>query len=412
MHVLFVHPNYPAQFGHVARHLVAAHGLRCTFVSRHPPGTDDGVERIRYVLTGGTTQYTHPFCVPVEDVLWRTNAVYQALRARPDVRPDLIVAHAGHVVAPLLADLYSCPLVNYFEFYSRMTGPPARHRPDLPAGGDHRPANHMRNSLALLNLEECDLGYSPTVWQRDQFPAVYQPKVQVIFDGLDLAVWHPHPNAPRRVGGRTIPDGTRIVTYVSRGLESVRGFDIFMRAADIVCRRRTDVLFVVVGEDRSFYHPDDEFTGGQSFRQWTLARGNYDLSRFHFTGPLPAGELADLFSATDLHVYLTVPFVLSWSLLNALACGAPVLGSDTAPVREVIRDGETGLLTDFFDAEAMADRMGEVLDRPQDFRHLGQNGVELVRREYGLDVCLPRMVQLYHDAATARASRLRADGTS
>jgi glycosyltransferase involved in cell wall biosynthesis len=104
-----------------------------------------------------------------------------------------------------------------------------------------------------------------------------------------------------------------------------------------------------------------------------------------------------------------VPFVLSWSLLNALACGAVVLGSDTASVREIIRPGETGLLTDFFDAEAMADRMGEVLDRPQEYRHLGMNGAELVRREYALDVCLPRMVQMYQDSAAARAKRVLID---
>jgi glycosyltransferase involved in cell wall biosynthesis len=202
----------------------------------------------------------------------------------------------------------------------------------------------------------------------------------------------------------------KVITYVSRGLESVRGFDVFMKAADIVCRRRTDVLFVVVGGDGSHYSPDAAITGGKPFRQWVLERGKYDLSRFHFTGSVPATELAELFSVTDLHVYLTVPFVLSWSLLNALACGAPVLASDTAPIREVIRHGSTGLLTDFFDADAMADRMGEVLDRPQEYRHLGRSGADLIRREYGLDVCLPRMVQLYQDAAAGCTARLQGDG--
>ena len=119
-------------------------------------------------------------------------------------------------------------------------------------------------------------------------------------------------------------------------MESIRGFDIFMRAANIVCRRRSDVQFVMVGDDRVVYGGDAEFTGNRSFKDWVLATESFDLSRFHFAGTLPPTLLAELFSATDLHVYLTVPFVLSWSLMNALACGATVLASDTAPVREMI----------------------------------------------------------------------------
>jgi glycosyltransferase involved in cell wall biosynthesis len=183
-----------------------------------------------------------------------------------------------------------------------------------------------------------------------------------------------------------------------------------MRAANLVCRRRKDVQFVVVGDDRIFYGGDAEFTGKRSFKEWVLGRDEFDLSRFHFTGTLPPTLLAELFSITDLHVYLTVPFVLSWSLMNALACGATVLASDTAPVREMIRDGFNGLLTDFFDVETMANRMEAVLDRPQDYRHLGRNGAEMIRDGYSLEMCLPRMLHLYLDAIAARSASIHQSG--
>src|SRR5262249_46092596 len=145
-----------------------------------------------------------------------------------------------------------------------------------------------------------------------------------------------------------------------------------------------DVIFVVVGEDRICYGGDQEVTGQQSFKQWVLSRDQYDLSRFLFTGLLPMAALAELFALSDLHIYLTVPFVLSWSLMNALACGTTVLASNTAPVREMIQDGRNGLLADFFDVEALADRAGKVLDAPLDYKHLGQAGVKMIREHYSL----------------------------
>jgi glycosyltransferase involved in cell wall biosynthesis len=127
-----------------------------------------------------------------------------------------------------------------------------------------------------------------------------------------------------------------------------------MRFAKYLYQRRPDVRFVVVGSDRVCYGGDEKRTGGKSYKQWVLDRDDYDLSKFAFLGPVTPADLARLFQITDLHVYLTVPFVLSWSLFDALACGAVVLGSDTAPVREVIEDGKTGLLADFFDSDGLA----------------------------------------------------------
>jgi glycosyltransferase involved in cell wall biosynthesis len=256
--------------------------------------------------------------------------------------------------------------------------------------------------MILIDLETCAAGYSPTRWQQGQLPAAYRDKVDVIFDGIDTNVWRPYPRDQRRLRGRTFPDGLKLVTYAARGFEAMRGFDIFVEVAKRILAARSDVLFLVAGEDKVWYGGDQKLTGGQPFGQWVFGRGGIDLSKFVMFGRLDPPELARLFSMSDLHVYLTVPFILSWSLLDALACGATVLASDTGPVREVIRHGETGLLAGFFDVDKLAEEALRVLDAPDEFRPLGKAGMELVRERYSLDVCVPQMVRLYERVAGAR----------
>jgi glycosyltransferase involved in cell wall biosynthesis len=398
MHVLFVHQNFPAQFGHVARYLVKNHGFRCTFVSQHPPGHGDGTERVQYQLKGGATEKTHYCGRSFENALWHSHAVYEALRARPDIKPDLVVGHSGYLTTSFLRELYDCAIVNYFEYFYHTSGSDMDFRPEFTHPEPTRLRALARNANLLLDLSYCELGYSPTAWQRSLLPEVYHPKVRVVFDGIDTSLWYPRTDLPRRVGSWRVPEGMKVVTYVARGFESIRGFDIFMKMAKVLCDRRRDVVFVVVGEDRICYGGDRDLIGNRTFKEWVLAQDTFDLSRFIFPGRLPATLLAELFAFSDLHIYLTVPFILSWSLMDALACGATILASDTAPVREVIQHGQNGLLTDFFDVERMAQAASEVLDHPQDYKQLGRRGVDLIHNHYSLEVCLPQMRQLYEQA--------------
>ncbi|MFN0055513.1 MAG: glycosyltransferase [Planctomycetales bacterium] len=395
MHVLFVHKNYPAQFGHVAQYLAGQHGLRCTFISEKPAGRDGAIERLQYQPIGGATQANSFLSRSFENAISHTHGVYAALQARPDIQPDLVVGHSGFGSTLFLRELYDCPIINYFEYFYRRAGTDLDFRPDFPPSEMTRLRVLARNAMLLLDLENCQAGYSPTQWQHHQLPVEFHDKVRVIFDGIDTNLWRPQPAPSRRLGNWQIPDGVRVVTYVSRGLESMRGFDLFMQLAGRLCECRSDLIFVIVGEDRICYGGDADHIGGNSFKQWVLSRGDYDLSRFFFLGLIPPASLAHLFNLSDLHVYLTVPFVLSWSLLNALACGTTVLASDTPPVREVIEHGRNGLLTDFFDLDAMTETALTVLDRPQEFRRLGRAGSEMVAQRYSLEVCLPRMLALY-----------------
>lgn len=227
----------------------------------------------------------------------------------------------------------------------------------------------------------------------------------MIFDGVDTRLWRRRADAPRRIGGRALAPETRVVTYVARGLEAMRGFDIFMRVARRVYEAHPDVLFVVVGGDQIYYGPDRRFIQAASFREHVLAGGDYDLTRFCFTGQIAPERLAELLSLSDLHVYLSVPFVPSWSLFDALACECVVLAADTPPVREVISHGGTGLLADFYDVDGLARQALAVLRDPQAFRPLARAGAALVRERYSLDRTLPRLAEFFRRVSAGGARR-------
>jgi glycosyltransferase involved in cell wall biosynthesis len=397
MHLLFVHQNHPAQFGHIADYLARRKGFRCTFAAMGRSGFAGPVELVPYQLKGGATERTHYCSRTFENSIWQTHAVYEALKARPDIQPDLVVGHSGFGSTLFLRQLYRCPIINYFEYFYKPVHSDMDFRPEFPPLEIDQLRALARNAMLLLDLEYCEAGYSPTRWQRDCLPELFHSKVRTVFDGIDINLWRPQPRSPRRVGDLTFPPDVRIVTYAARGLESMRGFDNFMRMANRLSKRRKDVVFVVVGSDQVYYGGDARFSEGKTFRDWVLSQDDYDLTRFRFLGTVPAPVLAQLFSITDLHIYLTVPFVLSWSLLNALACGATVLASDTGPVREIIAHGKNGLLTNFFDIEAMTLAADQVLRAPEQFRPLGEAGQALIRERYSMEVCLPQMLALYDE---------------
>ena len=419
MHVLYVHQNFPAQFGHIAYHLAQKPGWKCTFVSETEAGNVLGVEKIQYRRAGGATQQTHFCSRTFENAIFNCDGVYSALKSRADVQPDLIVGHSGFGSTLFLRDLYpKVPIVNLFEYFYRPRDPQSDmgYRSDL---GWSLPdifylRARARNAMILLDLQNCTLGYCPTQFQRSTIPDIYSPKLRVIFDGIERSVYHGHDEKlrpaldqreMRRVAGIDVPAGTRIVTYVSRGFESMRGFDLFMRAAKIIAQKFPDVLFIVVGTDRIAYGGDETFLPkGTTFKQWTLAQDQYDLNKFHFPGNLPPRELALLLASTDLHIYLTVPFVLSWSMMDAMSCGAVVLGSDTAPVREMIRDGENGMLADLFDVEQIAGKAIGALRDPAAFRPLGRAAEQLIAQNYSVEAVLPQMIHLYEQAAATPVS--------
>jgi glycosyltransferase involved in cell wall biosynthesis len=421
MKVLYVHQNFPAQFGHIAAHLVNDLKWECSFVSETPAGNVAGINKIQYKVAGGAREINHFCSRTFENCIWHCDGVYQAMKQQAGYRPDLIVGHSGFGSTLFLRELYpDVPCVNMFEYYYKPHGADSDmdFRTDLgwvlEEAKYHRA--RCRNAMILLDLQNCDAAYAPTEFQRSRFPAEYLPKIETIFDGIDRRVYHGHQGKlrppigqrePRTICGVSIPADTRIVTYVSRGFESMRGFDIFMRTAKRIAAEFADVMFIVVGTDRIAYGGDSQYIGeAKNFREWVLAREEFDLSRISFVGQIPPHDLAQLLAATDLHIYLTVPFVLSWSMMNAMSCGAVVLGSSTGPVTEMIRDGENGLLADFFNIEEFASKAIAVLKDPAAYRPLGDAAEKMIADEYSMEAILPRMVSLY-ERTVNRASQLK-----
>src|SRR5439155_2356698 len=247
----------------------------------------------------------------------------------------------------------------------------------------------------------CASGYAPTAWQRQSFPKRFWPKIEVHFDGIDTELYRPRP-VPRVLAGNAVPAATRIVTYVARGLESMRGFDQFMKVAQRIGRERSNVLFVVVGSELTYYGWDKLHTGQPSFKQWVLSQGEYDLSRFVFIDHLFPEQLAELLCLSDLHVYLTVPFVLSWSMLDALASGCVVLASDVPPVREMMEPGRNGLVAPFFDTDSLVEHALRVLDNPTAHRPLGEMARARMQAEYSLEVTIPELKAYFERVAQRR----------
>jgi glycosyltransferase involved in cell wall biosynthesis len=208
--------------------------------------------------------------------------------------------------------------------------------------------------------------------------------------------------------GRTIGPETRVVTFVTRGLESMRGFDQFLRASRRILRERSDVLFVVVGNDKVYYGQDQAHTGQASFKQWVLSQGDYDLSRFVFFGHIEPARLAQILQLSDLHISWTVPFVPGWSLFNALSCGCVVLASDVEPVREIIAPAVNGLTVPFFDDEALAEAALRVLADPAAYRPLGVAGRRLMEEKYSLEVAVPEL-RAYFERMASTDSSVRAN---
>ncbi len=407
MHILFLHDAFPAQFGRLGLELVDRYGWRCSYLVRNftrcPEPSPAMLERLdihRYNVPGGAEPDGPPpwpqlYGLYVDQCL----AVRDALRSMPDIRPDLIVANGGRGAPTLFVpEAMDAPIVTYCEYYFARSHRDLSYRLDLPPAEPAAFFPRVINAPTLVSLSAAKAGYSATNWQRASFPKRYQPKIEVHFDGVDDQLYAPGPR-PTSIVGRSVPDGTKVVTYVARGLESVRAFDLFLAVADRIARARSDVLFVVAGDERAYYGWDSFHAGGIPFKDWAMARVGADPSRFVFLGHVPPGTLADVLRRSDLHLYLTVPFVASWSLFNALSTGLVVLGSDVGPVVEVIEPGVNGLVEPLFDVDRMAETALKVLHDPAEFAPLGHAGRRTIEASYSLDAAIPRLKDFFERTA-------------
>lgn len=400
MKILFVHQNCPGQFKHLAPRLAAVEGNEVVFLTRAGKPDLPNVRKLEYTPAREPAPSTHRYLRLMEEGILNGQAAAKvALEARKKgFRPDVIVAHVGWGEALYLKNIWpGVPLLGYFEWYYRPLGSDVDFLD--PPSLDDVCRIQSRNGLHLLNLETADWGLTPTQWQLQQHPEAFRHKLSVIHDGVDTNLVKPNPD----VTGTLRDDlkfkaGDEVITYVSRNLEPYRGFPSFMRAAELVLKRRPKAHILVVGGDGVSYGSRPK--GGGNYREQMLAELDLDLTRIHFLGKVKYDVFLRLLQLSAAHVYLTVPFVLSWSMLEAMAAGCLVIGSRTPPVEEVIKHGQNGLLVDFFSPEDIANRIDEVLDHPDRMSRIRRAARQTVLDRYALDTCLQKQIRLIADVAS------------
>jgi glycosyltransferase involved in cell wall biosynthesis len=403
VNVLFIHDAFPAQFGRVGLELKRRRGWRSSFLvqslSSCPTPTPEMLKELELHQLPLAAEHRNSDGIPWPQIyghyLEQCRSVHDAIRAKPELRPDLVVAHGGRGAPTLFVrEVVDCPILIYCEYYFAHSHRDISYRIDLPPAEPAPFFPRCINAPTLVTLVDCDAGYSATEWQKHSFPARFQSKIHVFFDGIDTELYRPGP-APREIGGKSIGAGTRVVTFVSRGLESIRGFDLFMKVAARIGQVRSDVVFVVVGGEEIHYGWDKLHTGAPSFKQWVLSQEGYDLDRFIFLGRILPEQLADILRRSDLHIYLTAPFVLSWSILNAMASGCVVLASEVPPVLEVIEPGLNGLVEPLFDLDRLVETALRVLDDRAAYAPLGIAARRTIEERYSVEVCIPPMAGFF-----------------
>lgn len=404
MNVLFVHQNMPGQFKHLAPSLAANAHNTVKFVTQRSGVDLPGVDAIRYSLPRTAKPSTHHYVRLYENSVIHGQAVVRACTglAREGFRPDIIVAHPGWGEALFLKDIYpATPLLNFCEFYYSGRGADVGFDPEEPATLDDIARARARNAHLLLSLESCEAGISPTQWQKSRHPAVFHDKIRVIFDGIDTATVRPDPAVRFALpDGKVLSCDDEVITYVARNLEPYRGFPTFMRALPTLLEHRPNSQVLIVGGDEVSYgrQPAD----GKTWRETMIEEIALDPTRVHFLGKLPYRRYLEVLQVSALHVYLTRPFVLSWSCIEAMSAGCTVLASDTAPVTEFIREGENGFLTDFHSPAALADKAIALLEARGGLDHVGRAARETVLERCALSVCLPQQLALIEEIAGRR----------
>lgn len=381
MRVLFIHQNFPGQFRHLAAHLAKRDDVEVLAIGREQAPGLSGVRLLRYKPHRKASAQTHPYVRTFEDGVLHGQ---QVLRLLLDLkgkgyRPDVVVAHPGWGESLYVKEAFpSARLIHFCEYYYQARGADAGFDPEFPLDTNGAASIRSRNALHLLNLENCDLAITPTQWQRSVHPAAYRDAMQVIHEGIDIAGLGPDPEASLELpDGRVLKAGQPTLTYVARNLEPYRGFHSFMRALPRILEAHPTCQVLVVGGDEVSYGSRPK--GAANWRSKLLAENPIDLQRVHFLGKVPYATYKRVLQVSAAHIYLTYPFVLSWSLLEAMASGCLIIGSDTAPVREVIEDGRNGLLVDFFDGERIAEKALQALAEPERFQALRRQAVASAR---------------------------------
>ncbi len=369
MRYLFIHQNAPGQYLHAVERLAQNSRNEVVTIGLANSNIIAGSRKIIYSLPPRKLAAVHPHAREFDVAMARAERVAATCAElnRLGFQPDIIMGHTGWGELLNVKDVWpTTPVAGYYEFYYQTEGADVGFDPEFPLLPENRARVRAKNAVNLLSLQVTDIGQTPTPWQRSTYPAWARKKIQLLPEGVDLNQCSPEPGAnlrPLVIGDLpAVPPGVPLLTYVARNLEPYRGFHVLMRALPRILSEHKTLRVMIVGADGVSYGSPPR--SGSTYRQALLQEvgGEIDPDRVHFTGRIPYEQHIAILRRSNVHVYLTYPFVASWSLREAIACGCRIVASDTPPVKDFLKDDKTALFVPFLDNRSLADRVLEVLE--------------------------------------------------
>jgi glycosyltransferase involved in cell wall biosynthesis len=410
MNILFIHQNFPGQFKFLAPALVRqGHKVLAMTMQKIEAKQWQGVTLIPYSTSKGTTPNVHPWVSDFETKVIRSEACFKAalqLKAG-GFHPDVIISHHGWGESLFIKEVWpQAKLAIYCEFFYHPLGADVGFDPEFPPSDPGDACRlRLKNLNNLLHFEVADAGLSPTHWQASTFPEAFRSKITVVHDGIDTETVAPNTGVEltlKKANGQDLRMTRKdeIITFVNRNLEPYRGYHVFMRSLPELLKRRPHAQVLIVGSDDVSYgaRPTLAQNGGTKWKDIFANEvrpkiGDDDWQRVHFLGHLPYKYFIPLLQLSSVHVYLTYPFVLSWSLLEAMSAGCAIVASDTQPLHEAIQHNQTGRLVNFFDTYSLTHEICTLLDNPAERYRLGANARQFAQETYDLQtVCLPKQL--------------------
>ncbi|MDD3436258.1 MAG: glycosyltransferase [Candidatus Gastranaerophilales bacterium] len=392
MNILFLHRDYPAQFKYLALALANNPANNVMFATENDTIDIKGITKYVFKISHDK-KTTNPYLTLYDEVLEYAQAaikIAKEIKAK-GIKPDVIYGFGFWGFDMFMKDVFpDVPVISYFEWFYNTKGA------DIGFDGktfteEENAQMRCKNSHLLVDLYSCDAGISPTYWQRNQFPKEFHEKIKVIHDGIDTETCCPNPNAEFFIAKKdlklTVKD--EVITYGTRGMEPYRGFVQFMEAAEKLLKKRPNAHIVIAGLDDVYYGPRlKECT----YKEYMLKKLDLDTSRLHFVGALSFVDYVRLLQISSVHVYLTFPYILSWSILNAMSAGCCVIASDTAPVLEVIQDNYNGLLFNFYNIDQLVEKVDYALENRNKMLEIRNNARQTVLDKYDVRKLLMQQI--------------------
>ncbi|WP_439143352.1 glycosyltransferase [Planktotalea sp.] len=404
MQILIIHQNFPGQYKHLAPALVEqGHQVFSLTPKVEKRTVWRGVQLLPYKIARASSKDVHPWLADLETKVIRADACYRQALAWKEkgLNPDVILAHHGWGEPMFLKDVWpDAKMGIYCELYHLDSGDSVNFDPEFETKDLRSNALRLRlrNLNNSLHFDAADAGISPTEFQASTFPEPFRSDISVIHDGIDTELVKPNPDAVLKISDDlSLTRDDEVITFINRNLEPYRGYHAFMRALPKLLKARPNAQVVLLGGDEVSY--GSKPPAGKTWKQIYIDEvrdqiSDEDWARVHYLGRVPYDTFLAMMQVSRLHIYLTYPFVLSWSLLEAMSAAAAILASDTAPVLEAIRDDETGVLTDFFDGDALVEKANALLDDPDKRARLGKAAREFVLKTYDLKThCLPKQLE-------------------